>query len=69
MYCSQPGSFVHGISQARIPERNAMLSSRGSSQIRDQTQYSYVSCIVRRVLYHHRQINQDQIPKYIIQDQ
>ena len=40
--CSPPGSSVHGILQARIPEWVAMPSSRGSSQPRDQTQ---VSCI------------------------
>ena len=41
--CSPPGSSVHGILHARIPEWVAMPSSRGSSQPRDQTQ---VSCIV-----------------------
>ena len=35
--CSQPGSSVHGTLQARILERVAMPSSRGSSQPRDQT--------------------------------
>ena len=40
--CSPPGSSVHGILQARILERVAMPSSRGSSQPRDQT---HVSCI------------------------
>ena len=29
--CSPPGSSVHGISQARIPEQVAISSSRGSS--------------------------------------
>ena len=33
--CSLPGSSVHGILQARILERVAMPSSRGSSQPRD----------------------------------
>ena len=32
--CSPPGSSVHGISQARILERTAISSSRGSSQPR-----------------------------------
>ena len=32
---SQPGSSVHGILQARIPEWVAITSSRGSSQPRD----------------------------------
>ena len=39
-----PGSFVHGILQARILEWVAVPSSRGSSQTRDQTYFSYVSC-------------------------
>ena len=47
--CSPPGSSVHGILQARILEWVAMPSSRGSSQPRDQTRISYVSCIGRRV--------------------
>ena len=52
MDCSPPGSSVHGILQARILEWVAMSSSRGSSQPRDQTCVSYVSCIGRRFLYH-----------------
>ena len=51
---SPPGSLVHGILQARILEWVAMPSSRGSSQPRDQTPVSYVSCICRQVLYHWR---------------
>ena len=35
MDCNPPGSFVHGISQARILEWVAISSSRGSSQLRD----------------------------------
>ena len=42
-----PGFFVHGISQARILEVVAISYSRGSSQPRDQTQASCVSCISR----------------------
>ena len=52
MDCSPPGSSVHGISQARILEGVAISSSRGSSQPRDQTCISCVSCIGRQVLYH-----------------
>ena len=52
MDCIPPESPVHGILQARILEWIAMPSSRGSSQPRDQTHISYVSCIGRRVLYH-----------------
>ena len=52
MDCSLPDSSVHGILQARILERGAMPSSRGSSPPRDGTLVSCVSCIGRRVLYH-----------------
>ena len=52
MNCSPPGSSVHGILYARILEWVAMPSSRGSSQPRDWTHVSYVSCIGRHVLYH-----------------
>ena len=46
------GSSVQAIFQARIPEQIAISYSRGSSQPRDQTCVSYVSCIGRCVLYH-----------------
>ena len=49
--CNPQGFSVHGIFQARILQWVAMPSSRGSSQPRDQTHVSYVSCIGRRVLY------------------
>ena len=49
MDCSPPGSFFHGISQARILEQVAISYSKGSSWPRDQTQ---VSCTGRQVLYH-----------------
>ena len=52
MDCSPPGSCVHGILQAKILKWVAIPSSRGSSQSRDSTQVSYVSCTGRRVLYH-----------------
>ena len=45
-------SSVHGIFQARILEWVAISSSRGSSQPRDHTHVSCISCIVRQVLYH-----------------
>ena len=51
MDCSPPGSSVHGISQARILEWVAISFSRGSSQPRDQTQISCLSC--RWILYHY----------------
>ena len=41
-----------GILQARILEWVAMPSSRGSSQPRDWTHISYVSCIDSLILYH-----------------
>ena len=44
-----PGSFVHGIFQARILERIAMPSSRESSQPRHGT---HISCIGKQILYH-----------------
>ena len=47
-----PSSFVHGILQARILEWVALSSSRGSSQPRDQTAISYISCFGRQILYH-----------------
>ena len=39
------GSSVHGILQARILERVAIVFSRGSSRHRDRTCISYISCI------------------------
>ena len=44
---SQLGSSVHGILQARIMEWVAVPHFRGSSQPRDRTCVSYVSCIGR----------------------
>ena len=56
MDCSQPGSSVHGISQARIREWIAISFSRGSSQPMDPTYLSFISCIGRGVLYHYRHL-------------
>ena len=42
MDCSLPGSSVHGIFQARVPEWVAISFSRGSSQPRDWTQVSHI---------------------------
>ena len=42
-----------GILQARILKWVDMPSSRSSSQPRDQTQVSYISCVGRLVLYQH----------------
>ena len=52
MCCSPLGSPVHGILQSRILEWVAMPFSRGSSQPRDQTHISYISCTGKLVLYH-----------------
>ena len=46
------GSSVHGILEARILEWVAMPFSRGSSQPKDRTRISFVSCIGRQALYH-----------------
>ena len=40
MDCSLPGSFIHGIFQARVLEWVAISFSRGASWPRDQTQVS-----------------------------
>ena len=48
MYCSLPGSSIHGILQVRIVDWVAMSSSKRSSEPRDQTHISYISCIAGR---------------------
>ena len=48
--CQAP--LCMGFFQARILEQVAILCSRGSSQPRDRTHISYISCIGRQVLYH-----------------
>ena len=56
--CATPRTVAHqpllsvGIPQARILEWVAMPSSRGSSQPRDRTCVSYVTCVDRQDLYH-----------------
>ena len=52
MDCSPAGSFVCGIFQARIPKGVAMISSRASSQPRDQTLVSCVSHVTSRLFTH-----------------
>ena len=51
MDCSPSGSSLHGIFKARILEWIAISFSRGSSQPRDQTCASCISCIGRWILY------------------
>ena len=52
MDCGPPGSSVYGILQARILEWVVIPFSRGSSQPRDWTRVSCISCIVSWILYH-----------------
>ena len=52
MDCSLPGFSVHGIFQARILKWVAFSYSRGSSQSKDWTHVSWISCIDRWILYH-----------------
>ena len=49
MDCMSPASSAHGIFQARILGQVAISSSRGSSQLRDRTHISSVSCIGRQI--------------------
>ena len=56
MTCSPPSSFVHGIFQAKILEWIAISYSRRSSQPRDLTHVSWISCTSctsRQILYHY----------------
>ena len=50
--CCPPSSSVQGIFSVRVLEWTAISSSRGSSQPRDRTCVSCISCIVRLILYH-----------------
>ena len=43
MNCSLPGSFIHGIFQARVLEWVAIFFSKGSSQPRDRTWVSQIA--------------------------
>ena len=51
MDCSLPGPSVHGISQARILERIAISSSRGSSKPTDHACISCASGITTRFFH------------------
>ena len=48
---SLPGSSVHGIFHARILEQVAISYSMGSSQPRNQTRISCISCIGRQIFF------------------
>ena len=50
--CSPPGSFVHGIFQARILEWVATSYSTWSSQPKYQTHISCISYTCRWIIYH-----------------
>ena len=52
MASSPPGFSFNEISKARILEQVAIFYSRESSQPRDQTRFSCISCIGRQILYH-----------------
>ena len=52
MDCSPPSSAVPGILQATILEWIAMSSSRGSSQSRDRSHLSCISCTGGRFFYY-----------------
>ena len=56
MGCILPGSFVCGISQARLVERVAISSSRGFSRPRNRTLISCVSYVGGQILYHERHL-------------
>ena len=58
MDCSPPGSYVHGVSQARMLEWVAISYSRGSSWPGDQT---WLSCITGRffTIWATREANRD----------
>ena len=49
MNCSLPGSYIHGISQARKLEWVTISFSRGSSWPRD---WMYIVCTGSQILYH-----------------
>ena len=53
---SLPGSSVHGISQANVLVWVAIFSSRGSFWSRDLIHVSYVSYIIKWILYHWRHL-------------
>ena len=54
MDCHPPGSSAHGVFRAGILEYGAISYSRGSSQPRDPTHVSSLSCIGKRILYRYK---------------
>ena len=65
---SLPGSSVHGIFQARIPEWVAISFSMGSSWSRDQTHVFCISCIGRWILYQLSYLGSPSMEKQAIQN-
>ena len=65
--CNLPGSSDYGIFQARVPEWVTICFSWESSQPRDWTHASWVSCIGRQILYH-RTTWEDIIRDYLAQN-
>ena len=58
---SLPGSSVHGIFWERILKWLAISYSSGSSQPRDQSHLSSISCTGRQILYHQRHLGSPSI--------
>ena len=50
--CNPMDYTVHGVLQARIPERVALPFSRGSSQPRDQTWVSRIAGDLDLIIFH-----------------
>ena len=57
MDCSPPGSSVHGILQARIPQWVAIPFSRGSSWLRNQTGLLHCRLILYRLSHQGSPLN------------
>ena len=63
MDCSHPGSSVHRILRQEYWNTGIGFSPRkGSSQFRDRTHVSYISCIGRWVLYHQCHLGSPNMP-------
>ena len=69
MDCSLPSSSVGGIIQAKILEWVAISSSRGSSQPRDRTHVSCISCIGKHVLYQQCHLGTKLASKLVCKDE
>ena len=69
--CSPPGSSVHGIFQARIPDWLFTSYSRGSYQSRDQTWVSYIAdgffSLTREPVWDSLYLQQLPLPEHFLQ--